>query len=77
MKTNLLNSSESKVRNNSILYGVKEGAASSVVSAVSVPYVSCKSLVSRLMRTAAIVVEICGLRMIQVTLSFMTTLNLT
>ena len=55
MKTNLLNSSESEVRNNSILYGT-EGAASSVVSAVSVPYVSRKSLVSRLMRTAAIVV---------------------
>ncbi|MBR1928165.1 MAG: hypothetical protein IJ834_00270 [Paludibacteraceae bacterium] len=55
MKTNLLNSSESEVRNNSILYGVTEGAASSVVSAVSVPYVSRKSLVSRLMRTAAVV----------------------
>ena len=54
MKTNLLNSSESEVRNNSILY-VTEGAASSVVSAVSVPYVSRKSLVSRLMRTAAVV----------------------
>ena len=52
MKTNLLNSSESEVRNNSILYGVTEGAAS---SAVSVPYVSRKSLVSRLMRTAAVV----------------------